>query len=110
MDMSCNIASMAHFTKNKDRGECSKAGDKDSKSLWVSSILTAPAKFQPTKPLRLVLATRKLKLKLLVWSEPTTKVAERLGVSDVAVSKRCKKLGIEKPPRGYWRKLETGNL
>ncbi len=23
---------------------------------------------------------------------------------------RCKKLKIEKPPRGYWRKKETGNL
>jgi hypothetical protein len=41
-------------------------------------------------------------LKKLVWSMPTTKVAELLGVSDVAVAKRCKKLGINKPPRGYW--------
>lgn len=44
----------------------------------------------------------------LVWTYPTSKVAKILGVSDVAVGKRCKKLGVPKPPRGYWRKVETG--
>lgn len=44
----------------------------------------------------------------LVWSYPTTEVAKMLCVSDVAISKRCKTLGITKPPRGYWRKVETG--
>lgn len=44
-------------------------------------------------------------LKKLVWEHPTTKVAEMLGVSDVAVAKRCKKFGIDKPPRGYWAKV-----
>lgn len=47
-------------------------------------------------------------LLVLVWSYPTTKVGEMLGVSDVAISKRCKLLNIPKPPRGYWRKVETG--
>lgn len=46
----------------------------------------------------------------LVWSLPTVKVAEILGVSDSAVSKRCKVLGVTKPPRGYWRKVQTGTL
>ena len=49
-------------------------------------------------------------LRDLVWSLPTTKVAEMFGVSDVAIGKRCKKLGITKPPRGYWRKVQTGTL
>lgn len=40
----------------------------------------------------------------LVWEMPTVRVAERFGVSDVAIAKRCKKYGIEKPPRGYWTK------
>ena len=40
----------------------------------------------------------------------TVQVAKLLGVSDVAVAKRCKRLGIEKPPRGYWRKVETGKI
>lgn len=49
-------------------------------------------------------------LEMLVWSMPTVRVAEKLGVSDVAVSKRCKKLGITKPPRGYWAKVYSGQL
>lgn len=49
-------------------------------------------------------------LRDLVWCMPTVKVAKILGVSDVAVAKRCKLLGIIKPPRGYWRKVETGTL
>jgi hypothetical protein len=47
-------------------------------------------------------------LEYLVWSYPTTEVAKILGVSDVAVSKRCKKLSISKPPRGYWAKIKAG--
>jgi hypothetical protein len=31
-------------------------------------------------------------------------VAKEIGVSNVAVKKRCEKLGIELPPRGYWLK------
>lgn len=47
-------------------------------------------------------------LLILVWSYPTVKVSKLLGVSDVAINKRCKALNIPKPPRGYWRKVETG--
>jgi hypothetical protein len=43
-------------------------------------------------------------LESLVWSMPTTKIAEMYGVSDSAIAKRCKRLGVEKPPRGYWSK------
>lgn len=38
----------------------------------------------------------------LIWSMPVTKVAKLFGVSDVAVHKRCKLLGVTKPPIGYW--------
>lgn len=44
----------------------------------------------------------------LVWKEPTSTIAKRLGVSDKAVEKHCRKLGIEKPPRGYWAKAASG--
>lgn len=47
-------------------------------------------------------------LYILVWSKPTVEVAKLLGVSDVAVSKRCKKLEVPKPPRGYWAKVAAG--
>ncbi|MCB0037423.1 MAG: HNH endonuclease [Anaerolineales bacterium] len=61
------------------------------------------------------LASRKLditaeELENLVWEMSTVKVAELLGVSDKAIEKRCKKLGVRKPPRGYWAKMEHGYI
>ncbi|MGP8201614.1 MAG: hypothetical protein ACLQU4_19160 [Limisphaerales bacterium] len=44
----------------------------------------------------------------LIWSSPATKVAADFGVSDVAVHKRCIKLNIPRPSRGYWAKLAAG--
>ena len=49
-------------------------------------------------------------LEELVWSMSTVKVAKLLGVSDVAIAKRCKLLGVEKPPRGYWAKVQYNKL
>lgn len=44
-------------------------------------------------------------LRQLVWEIPTTEIAALYGVSDKAVEKRCRTLGIPKPPRGYWTRL-----
>ena len=44
----------------------------------------------------------------LVWSTPVLKLAEQFGVSNVAIAKRCWRLAIPRPPRGYWAKLEFG--
>lgn len=41
-------------------------------------------------------------LRQLVWEIPTTQIAALYGVSDKAVEKRCRALGIPQPPRGYW--------
>ena len=41
-------------------------------------------------------------LKKLVWEKPLVHAATDLGVSNVALKKRCVKLGIELPPRGHW--------
>lgn len=43
-----------------------------------------------------------------VWSTPLQRLAEEFGISDVALAKRCRKLNIPTPPRGYWAKLEAG--
>lgn len=43
-------------------------------------------------------------LEKLVWSKPMIQVGKELGVSDKAIGKRCKKLGIKTPPQGYWLK------
>lgn len=45
-------------------------------------------------------------LEKLAWQIPTTEIAARLGVSDKAVDKHMKKLGLSKPGRGYWSKHE----
>lgn len=46
----------------------------------------------------------------MVWEEPTSSVAKKLGVSDASIAKRCKKRGIMKPPRGYWEKKYHGQI
>ena len=43
-----------------------------------------------------------------VWSVSGVKLSKEWGVSDVAIAKRCRKLNIPRPPRGYWAKLEAG--
>lgn len=49
----------------------------------------------------------KLELERLVWEMPSTKVAKIYNVSDRTIGKWCVKLGIEKPPRGYWTKEKS---
>lgn len=44
----------------------------------------------------------------LVWSTPASKLSAEFGISDVAIAKRCKKLDVPRPPRGYWAKVEAG--
>lgn len=43
-----------------------------------------------------------------VWAEPVKIVAQRYGVSDVALAKTCRKLAIPLPGRGYWARLRSG--
>lgn len=38
----------------------------------------------------------------LVWEQPLSTLSAKLGVSDTAIKKRCDKLGITRPPQGYW--------
>lgn len=42
------------------------------------------------------------RLSELIWELPSTKIGMLFGVSDRSVGNLCKKLEIEKPPRGYW--------
>jgi integrase len=44
----------------------------------------------------------------LVWTSPVSEVAVRLGVSDVALAKLCRRAGIPIPGRGYWQRVEAG--
>ena len=45
-----------------------------------------------------------------VWSQPMTLLARPYGISDVALAKICRKLGIPCPGRGYWRRKQTGKV
>lgn len=58
------------------------------------------------------LASRKFyidpeELSQLVWEIPTTQIARLYGVSEKVVEKRCRALGISKPPRDYWARPES---
>jgi hypothetical protein len=50
----------------------------------------------------------RLELYELVWSEPLRRLAQRFGISDVAIAKRCRKSNIPLPGKGYWAKKEAG--
>jgi hypothetical protein len=43
-----------------------------------------------------------------IWSKPCVKLAAELGISDVALAKTCRRMGIPRPPRGYWARVEAG--
>lgn len=49
-------------------------------------------------------------LESLIWTKPTSTLSKELGISDVLMTRRCKELGVSKPPRGYWEKLYHGKL
>jgi hypothetical protein len=44
----------------------------------------------------------------LVWGTPMSQLAAQFGVSDVALAKTCKRLGVPRPGRGYWARLTAG--
>jgi hypothetical protein len=44
----------------------------------------------------------------LAWSKPMMELAKDFGISDVALAKRCRRLGIPVPGRGYWARVDAG--
>jgi hypothetical protein len=44
----------------------------------------------------------------MAWAEPVSRIALRLGVSDVGIAKICRKLNVPRPPRAYWARLNRG--
>jgi hypothetical protein len=39
------------------------------------------------------------------WTPPVSEIVARLGVSDVALAKLCRRAAIPIPGRGYWQGL-----
>jgi Zn finger protein HypA/HybF involved in hydrogenase expression len=52
----------------------------------------------------------KEELEKLVWEQSTWRLAKHLGVSDKAIEKHCKQLGIDKPGPGYWTKKRFNKI
>jgi len=44
----------------------------------------------------------------LVWTTPLIQLAERFGISDNAIRKRCKSMLVPTPHRGYWQRRGKG--
>ncbi|CDZ32807.1 Hypothetical plasmid protein [Neorhizobium galegae bv. officinalis] len=45
----------------------------------------------------------------MLWAEPATTVAARLGISDRYLNQKvCPRLGVPVPPPGYWQKRDVG--
>src|SRR6188768_2955827 len=55
-----------------------------------------------------ILSLTRAELYERVWEEPASRLAPQLGISDVALAKTCKRLGIPRPSRGYWARLAAG--
>lgn len=49
-------------------------------------------------------------LNKLIWSESITKISEKIGCSDNAVRKWCRKYNLETPSSGFWAKIYAGKL
>lgn len=43
-----------------------------------------------------------------IWKTPARVLAEQFDISDVGLAKACKRMGIPRPPRGYWARKEAG--
>ena len=52
--------------------------------------------------------TTREELYKLIWKEPVTKVAEKMGVPAPILRKFCHRLNIPTPSSGYWSKLQFG--
>ena len=52
--------------------------------------------------------TTREELYKLIWKEPVTKVAEKMGVLAPILRKYCRLLNIPMPSSGYWSKLQFG--
>ena len=48
-------------------------------------------------------------LEKLVWEIPSEEIAKMYGVSGTIVCRRCRQLGIKKPGKGYWTRINIEN-
>ena len=71
------------------------------------SIPTISATPENSSASRWIQFTRE-KLYDLVWSEPMSTLSATFDISDVGLAKKCRRLDIPYPGRGYWAKKAAG--
>jgi len=98
-----------HLKSNNKCLKCKKALSKINPSGFCKHCYSTSEMNEAILEKRTKFVITKEELQKIVWEMPSTQIAAMYGVSDKAVEKRCKKLGIEKPPRGYWAKKRSGN-
>ena len=73
-----------------------KCGARKARRSSVCKKCSKPSRFEKIK------WPQKEKLQKLLLEKPTSLIAKELGVSDSAIGKRARKLGLKKPKRGHW--------
>jgi hypothetical protein len=97
--------------ENAARAMANALGAIEAPSLGQSSDFPAPAPATPPRATSRGAALQALSreaLHAMIWTTPIEQLAKQLDVSDVAVHKRCRKLEIPTPPRGYWQRKAKG--
>lgn len=86
--------------KRSDHHFCSRACSRDFTRATRSNLPkeTTPRRHTPYPDDAL--------LRELVWQVPMTKIAQSLGITDVALKKACRRRAIPTPPRGHWTGLK----
>ncbi len=87
-----------------------KSGIQDS---GTATAPTLPVKINEPPPKEVAIVPARVEytreqLYEAVWSTPVVKLAAELGISDVGLAKTCRRMGIPRPPRGYWARVEAG--
>jgi hypothetical protein len=84
-----------------------KQPKREMEETQVASIAKLNAVEPADKEPAVIQFTRQ-ELYAAVWSKSCQKLAADLGISDVALAKTCKRMGIPRPSLGYWARLASG--
>ncbi len=99
-----------HFTKPPRAKRNAKKCVDCSKSISKASTRCKRCAGKIFSPKKVENRPDKNRLHYLLWAIPTQEIGKLYGVSDNAIAKWSRILGLTKPPRGYWRLLETNKI
>lgn len=76
--------------------------------IWTTALASNPSTPIWAHMDKSILVTRE-QLYEQVWTIPTQTLAKQYGISDVGLSKICRRLNVPKPGLGYWGKIDAGH-